>query len=241
MLLKPKDLFTVATIAIGFVVIPLAADGRLALASWMIIVGTVCDLADGAVARITRTANRFGAEFDTVGDLVIFSVAPSALIYFSLAPIDRVWAAVIGALPLIFGSIRLARFNVKRVEYPGYWMGLTRPGAAGVIVSWLNSSVYRGLDPLLPTALVVVTVSLLNVSMIPYIGHHKRQMTPLLRGIMAAILLGLVVTPWLGLFWDFTFALSIVYLLSPLWIPAEERGRIRTFLQGWRDEERALG
>ncbi len=234
-----KDLFTSATIVIGFLVVPVAATGRLHLASILILIGTACDLADGFVARLTGTANRFGAELDTIGDLIIFSVAPGALVYFALAPEDPYVAGAIGSLPVLFGSLRLARFNVHRIEFPGYWIGLTRPGVAAVVVSWLNTELFHRLVPypIVVTAVLVTVVSLLNMSFLPYVSHHKRSFGTTGKVVMGIVLLALVTTPFVGVFWELCFLISITYLISPMLVPRAKRSEIRAFVTQWRKEQ----
>lgn len=140
MFLKIKDIFTILTILCGFSVLYFCDMGRFETASLVILLGTFFDLCDGFYARLTKTGNKFGAEFDCIADLIIFSLAPSILLYFTFRDANLPLALGIGVMPLLFGCIRLARFNVKRIEYPGFWMGFPRPGTAFVIVTLLNTS-----------------------------------------------------------------------------------------------------
>jgi CDP-diacylglycerol---serine O-phosphatidyltransferase len=104
------------------------------IAALAILVSALFDSMDGAVARLTRTASDFGAEFDSLADLVSFGVAPAILMYcWALEPFGRYgWLACF--LYVICAALRLARFNVQSgdVEKKSF-QGLPSPGAAGTL------------------------------------------------------------------------------------------------------------
>ena len=235
--LKLKDVPTIITILLGFAVIPLAARGSIQLAGLAVILGGVSDMLDGAIARATKTQNKFGAELDLVSDLVIYSLASSVIVFFSLAPISVLLGYCLGVLPLLFGCLRLARFNVRKIEYPGYWVGLTRPGVAGLITAYFNSTIFVAYKPLVLTAAFVIVVSALNISLVPYIGHHKRQLSQWQLAVIALVSCGLVAAAALGHWWDGLLVVATLYLLSPLTIPHDDRVRLRKFIAAWKAED----
>ncbi len=238
MRLHLKDLCTIVTIGLGFAAVPLAADGRLQAAGLAIIVGTFFDLADGVVARVTHTQNRFGSELDLVADLVVYTFASSVVTFYALDPLSRPLAFVVGLLPLVFGCLRLARFNVRKIEYPGFWIGLTRPGVAGMLIAYFNSTLFTTYRSIPLSVVLVATVSVLNVSLIPYPGHHQRRWTIGLKLYAGFVVVAIVGAALLGHAWDAMLAFGVLYLLSPFYlISADERARLRAFIRDWKAEE----
>jgi len=72
----------------------------------------VFDGLDGRIARLTKTTSRFGEEFDSLADIVAFGVAPAMLFYFSVGIHYGKIGSLLSAIYVVFGAIRLARFNV---------------------------------------------------------------------------------------------------------------------------------
>jgi CDP-diacylglycerol--serine O-phosphatidyltransferase len=233
MFVKFKDYFTIATILLGFAVLLFSFEHKIQIASALMIAGAVFDLLDGVVARKTKTQNKFGAEFDCIADLVIYSMAPAIMTFFILYDYNKWYAIIVGSLPLLFGCLRLARFNVKRIEYPGYWIGLIRPASAFLIVSFLNTKLAT--NPIV-TGIYVLIVSVLNVTLIPYIGHHKRKINFATKIILILLVIGVITSAFVGYFWEALLAISILYLLSPLFIPKKEKTEIKKFIEEWKKE-----
>ena len=97
---------------LGFYAIISSSKGDFVTASWLIILAAVFDAFDGKVARATKSMSRFGVEFDSLADAISFGLAPSFLLY--QIHLNKMGPAglIISFFPLIFGTIRLARFNV---------------------------------------------------------------------------------------------------------------------------------
>lgn len=233
MLIKFKDYFTIMTILLGFAALLFSFEQKFRIASALIIVGAAFDLLDGVAARKTNTQNKFGAEFDCIADLVIYSMAPSIMIFFMLYPYNKWYALIIGSLPLLFGCLRLARFNVKRIEYPGYWIGLIRPASAFLIISFLNTRLAA--NPLITGAYIMI-VSVLNVTLTPYIGHHKRKINLTTKIILFILGMIVIASAFLGYFWELMLAASLLYLISPFFIPKKEKTKIKRFIDEWKKE-----
>ncbi len=105
------------------------------------MVAMLWDALDGRVARLTNTQSAFGAEYDSLSDLVSFGVAPALLVYeWSLSDLGRIgWLAAF--IYLTCAALRLARFNIQvGTADKRYFQGLPSPAAAGVIASmiWLK-------------------------------------------------------------------------------------------------------
>lgn len=234
MFLRFKDIFTIGTIVCGFLTLVLASIGNILLASLMILLGFLLDSFDGFYSRLTKTGNKFGAEFDRIADLIIYSMAPGILLFFVYKDYNIFLAALVGVLPLIFGSIRLARFNLKRIEYPGYWIGLPRPASALLIVGFVNSSIFLNFNLMVFGLFFVLILSIANVSLIPYIGHHKRTFSNLQKAALFTMVILFSVSMLFNFFWDYLFLLSLVYLISP-WtlVPKKDRKKIKIFIEKW--------
>jgi CDP-diacylglycerol--serine O-phosphatidyltransferase len=119
------------------------AAHALYYAAMLICFAMVADLLDGKIARMTGGDSAFGAEIDSLSDVVSFGVAPAVLVVV-LAQASPIWAE--GALHRIawifagayaaFAAMRLARYNVDKDTQPGErFSGLPSPAAAGAIIS----------------------------------------------------------------------------------------------------------
>ncbi len=234
MLLRLKDIFTIGTIVCGFLALALASE-NIFLASLMILFGFFLDAFDGFYSRLTKTANKFGAEFDRIADLIIYSVAPGILLFFVYKSYNVYLAVLVGSLPLIFGSIRLARFNLKRIEYPGYWIGFPRPASALAIVGFVNSHLFLNFNLMLSGLFFVLILSIANVSLIPYIGHHERKFSTLQKTILFGIVILLLVSIIFDFVWDCLFLLGLIYLISPwILVSRKDRNKTKIFIDKWR-------
>ncbi len=166
------NLFTTAALFSGFYAVLAAMNGQFEHASIAIFLAMVLDGLDGRVARLTDTQTAFGAEYDSLSDMVAFGLAPSLVIYvWSLQALGKLgWLAA-----FIFtaaAALRLARFNTQ-VEHldKRYFQGLPSPSAAAILASSVWVAVDYGIEgpdvSLLATILTFVT-GLLMVSNIRY-------------------------------------------------------------------------
>lgn len=167
--LLPNLLTTIALFA-GFYSVVAAMKGLFETAAIAIFVAMIADGLDGRVARLTNTQSAFGAQYDSLSDLVAFGVAPALVAYsWSLMSLGK-----LGWLAAFFytagTTLRLARFNTQ-VPDKRYFQGLPCPAAAGLVASivWTATTYgIEGLDLSAPMALITVTVALLMVSTIRY-------------------------------------------------------------------------
>ncbi len=166
------NFFTVGNMFTGFMsVIFTIRDQDLKAAAWMIVLGAFLDAMDGKVARITNTSSKFGVEYDSLADVVTFGFAPSLLIYSFFFYQWHFVGIFISFFPLLFGSIRLARFNVQLSGFSkDFFNGLPTPAAAVSFASYILFKYEYFPEPELPKIILILTflVSVLMVSNIRY-------------------------------------------------------------------------
>ncbi len=146
--LLPSVLTTFGMFA-GFYSIISSINGDFTIAAISIMIAMMWDTLDGRVARLTNTQSAFGAEYDSLADLVSFGLAPALLVYeWSLYELGRFgWLAAF--VYLACAALRLARFNTQvGTADKRYFQGLPSPAAAGVIASmiWLKIWTFASFD-----------------------------------------------------------------------------------------------
>jgi len=115
-----------------------ASKGNFVLASWLILLALVFDGLDGRIARMTNTTSQFGVEFDSLADIISFGIAPAMLLYFFIGNEFGRFGILVSALYVIFGAIRLARFNISTAKTdPNVFIGLPIPTAAIFVSMWI--------------------------------------------------------------------------------------------------------
>jgi CDP-diacylglycerol---serine O-phosphatidyltransferase len=130
------NLMTTGNLFCGFYAIIHSINGDYIKAAYWICAASVFDFLDGRLARLTRATSKFGAEYDSLSDLVSFCVAPAIMLYlWALQPFGRIgWLG--SFLFVTCGALRLARFNVQaNVVEKNYFQGLPTPMAAGIVAS----------------------------------------------------------------------------------------------------------
>jgi CDP-diacylglycerol--serine O-phosphatidyltransferase len=130
------NLMTTGNLFCGFFAVIQSIKGNFLYAAYAIVVAAVFDQLDGRLARLTRSTSKFGAEYDSLCDLVSFGMAPGVLLFlWALSPFGRLgWVACF--LFVTCGALRLARFNVQAgVVEKNYFQGLPIPMAAGIVAS----------------------------------------------------------------------------------------------------------
>ncbi len=136
------NLFTTAALFAGFYAIVAGMDGRFEAAAAAIFVAMVLDGADGRIARMTNTQSAFGAEYDSLSDVICFGLAPGLIVYeWALSGMGK-----FGWLAAFFftaaAALRLARFNTQiGIADKRYFQGLPCPpaGAAVAGLVWFAS------------------------------------------------------------------------------------------------------
>lgn len=132
------NLFTTAALFAGFYSIVQAMNGRFDQSAIAIFVAMVLDGLDGRVARLTKTQSAFGAEYDSLADMVSFGAAPALVVYeWALLSLGK--AGWIAAFVYCAGAaLRLARFNTNlEVADKRYFQGMPSPAAAALVAGFV--------------------------------------------------------------------------------------------------------
>jgi CDP-diacylglycerol--serine O-phosphatidyltransferase len=132
------NLFTTAALFAGFYAIVMAMNKVYDNAAVAIFIAMILDALDGRVARLTRTQSAFGAEYDSLSDMVCFGAAPALIMYeWALKGLGRFgWIAAF--VYCAGAALRLARFNTNiEVVDKRFFQGLPSPAAAALIAGFL--------------------------------------------------------------------------------------------------------
>jgi len=132
------NLFTTGALFAGFYAIVQAMNGKFESAAVAVFIAMVLDGLDGRVARMTRTQSEFGAEYDSLSDMVSFGVAPSLLMYeWAFRDLGKIgWFAAF--IYCAGTALRLARFNTNHeVIDKRFFQGLPSPAAAALVAGFI--------------------------------------------------------------------------------------------------------
>jgi CDP-diacylglycerol--serine O-phosphatidyltransferase len=122
----------------GFYAIVMAMNQRFDHACWAVFIAMILDALDGRIARLTNTQSEFGAQYDSLSDMVSFGAAPALVIYeWSLRGLGKLgWIAAF--IYCAGAALRLARFNANiEVVDKRYFQGLPSPAAAALVVGFI--------------------------------------------------------------------------------------------------------
>jgi CDP-diacylglycerol---serine O-phosphatidyltransferase len=166
------NLFTTGALFFGFYAIVASMNGHFENAAIAIFISMILDGLDGRVARLTNTQSDFGAEYDSLADMVSFGVAP-ALVAFTWALQDLGKVGWVAAFVYVAGAaLRLARFNTQLdTADKNYFTGLASPAAAAIVAGtvWAFSEMgATGQDVAWIMALLVPFAGILMVSNFQY-------------------------------------------------------------------------
>jgi CDP-diacylglycerol--serine O-phosphatidyltransferase len=228
-----KDLFTLVNLLSGVAAVAFAVQGEVRDAGYAVLVGFLLgDIVDGTVARLTQTANRFGAEFDSIADHFVHVCVPGLVLYVVYQRGDHAALGLAALAALIVGAtIRHARFAAARFHFPLCWCGLPRTISGFAALSFPLSTLFARTSQGYVVGLVVVVVlSALNLAPIPYMTHRgERSMQPYVKVLVIAFLLSAPVA----------FAVARRYTFDVFFL-----GMMTFALAGWfpvqRDERRAF-
>jgi CDP-diacylglycerol--serine O-phosphatidyltransferase len=213
--------FTLGNLFFGFWAIVSAFNGNFRWAGWFIVFAGILDMLDGRVARLSNTGTRFGAELDSLVDVISFGVAPALLIYFlDFAGAGR-FAWILCYIYVTAVALRLARYNVLSAGKPAtaWFTGLPSPSAGMTLAvyypfsqtEWYRASLaYLNLERqglvVLMLLLALLMVSNVKYPKLPPIGLRS------LRGLFGLavhllILIGAIFAPEY-----FLFPLGLFYM-----------------------------
>ncbi|OGT44546.1 MAG: CDP-diacylglycerol--serine O-phosphatidyltransferase [Gammaproteobacteria bacterium RIFCSPHIGHO2_12_FULL_37_34] len=209
------NLLTTAALFAGFYSIVAAMKGHFEAAAIAIFVGMIADGLDGRVARLTNTQTAFGAQYDSLSDMVAFGIAPALVIYsWSLSYLGKLgWLAAF--LYTAATALRLARFNVQITDKT-YFQGLPCPSAAGVIASiiWMGASFQaQGSLFAVPISAFIIVIAALMVSTIRYYSFKHvdfKGRVPFITVVIAVFIIAAVALepP------EMLFSLFLIYIIS---------------------------
>jgi CDP-diacylglycerol--serine O-phosphatidyltransferase len=210
------SLFTVLNMFCGLLSIVYTWQQDYVLGAWFIILAALFDSLDGLMARVTRSASDFGIEFDSLSDVISFGAAPAVLVFAVHLNTLAGLGVILSSLLMIFGALRLARFNVQIIGYDKeYFTGLPIPSSAITVASFvlmfydntlgLNNLARNFLAPM------VVVLSLLMVTRIKYdalpeftrrgIRRHPWRFMAFMAGVAAiTVTRGTAIFPFFVLF-----------------------------------------
>ena len=220
------NLFTTGCLFSGFYAILAAIKGDFEAASIAIFVAMIMDGLDGRVARLTNTQSAFGAEYDSLSDMVAFGVAPALVMYlWALSGMGKLgWLAAF--IYTACAALRLARFNTQiGIADKRFFQGLPSPSAAAILASavWLAVDHELAGDDLSWIAAAVTALSgLLMVSNLRFHSFKEidfRGRVPFIAAVSLMLVFGVIFFhPPLVLFLGFLAyavsgpALTLVYL-----------------------------
>jgi len=188
------NLLTTGALFAGFFAIVQAMDGRYEQAAIAILVAMILDGLDGRVARLTNTQSAFGAEYDSLSDMVSFGVAPALVMYsFALKDMGKLgWIAAF--VYCAAAALRLARFNTMlAVQDKRWFMGLPSPAAAALVAGfvWLTVDNRFGGDEMRWLAWLVTAFA--GISMVTNVAFYSGKDFNLKRSVpfVAIVLIAL--------------------------------------------------
>lgn len=196
---------------------------RYVFSCWLILAAAVLDLLDGLVARLTHTESLFGAQLDSLADVIAFGVAPAVLIYTRMSNMENRHIAEGTAMFFaVCGALRLARFNVQktRVEKKSF-TGLPIPGAAGMVVSsflffqridpeWDKKFVLNFL-PVMMVGLAFLMVSTISYPSFKQLKLERRKSFDVLPLVILIVAVGIIMKEFVE---AMVFAGFMIYVLG---------------------------
>lgn len=211
------NLFTICSIFAGLFSIVSSFKGNHEIAAMAIVFSMIMDSLDGKVARLTNTMTQFGAQFDSMADMVSFAVAPAILVYtwnlFALGKFG--WIAIF--IYTVAVALRLARFNTQPEHYgKRYFQGIPCPAGAAIITSlvWVGIDLnLTGKAITIATAVATITAGVLMVSNIRYRSFKDadfKNNVPFVVMLIVALVIALISIDPPKLF----FALFVGYAIS---------------------------
>jgi CDP-diacylglycerol--serine O-phosphatidyltransferase len=172
------NIITTAALFAGFYAVVAALKGSFEPAAVWIFIAMILDGADGRIARLTNSTSAFGAQYDSIADMVSFGIAPALVVYsWSLTHLGKPgWIAAFIFTAAV--ALRLARFNTQlEVADKRFFTGLPSPAGAGVLASmvWFSHHLEIHLTPQLNilVALITVLVGILMVSELRYFSFKQ--------------------------------------------------------------------
>lgn len=226
------NLLTTASLFAAFYSLVASMKGQYEAAVVAMFIGMIADGLDGRIARLTNTQSEFGAQYDSLSDMVTFGVAPSLLLYnLMLNQLGKVgWLVAFVYTAAV--ALRLARFNTQlETADKRYFQGLPCPPAAAVIASfaWIcYQNEWQHVFIAILTAILALAASALMVSNLRYYSFKEvdvKGKVPFLYVLVMIILfVAIAANPAIVLFVGFSiYALSGPILTLITWSRARKQ------------------
>ncbi|GGD08221.1 CDP-diacylglycerol--serine O-phosphatidyltransferase [Halopseudomonas salina] len=218
------NLFTTAALFSGFYAIVSAMDGNFANASIAIFVAMVLDGLDGRVARMTNTQSAFGAEFDSLSDMVAFGVAPALVVFsWSLSDLGKVgW--IFAFIYVAGAALRLARFNTHvGDEDKRFFTGLASPSGAGFVAGMVWALSDFGIDGGDISFLVGLLTALAGLMMVSNVRYYSfkdfdlKGRVPFFVILLVVLVFAIISTDPSRILWFIFIAYSLSGPAQALW------------------------
>ncbi|RFC61931.1 phosphatidylcholine/phosphatidylserine synthase [Fulvimarina endophytica] len=220
------NLVTILAICAGMTGVRLAFEGRYELAVGMILGAAVLDGIDGRIARFLKGQSRFGAEMDSLADIVNFGLAPGLILYSYILADAGAFGWICALLYTSGCALRLARFNTmlddpNRPKWHGaFFVGVPAPAGAGLALLPMYVG-FLGPDLGVPeftagvSAIYLVFVGLLMSSRIPtWSGKGAGLRIPRTYAIPVILALVLYIATLISFFWATLTVTALVYFCS---------------------------
>lgn len=171
------NLFTTASLFAAFYSIVASFKAQYDVAVIAIFIGMIADGLDGRIARLTNTQSDFGAQYDSLSDMVTFGVAPALLLYsWNLNQLGKIgW--LVAFIYTAAVALRLARFNTQvETADKRYFQGLACPPGAAIVSSfaWFcHQHHYQNLMISIITGVIAVLTAVLMVSNVRYYSFKE--------------------------------------------------------------------
>jgi len=211
------NLLTTAGLFAGFYAIVAAMKGSFEVAAIAIFVAMIMDGLDGRVARLTGTESEFGAQYDSLSDMVCFGITPALVIYsWGLRYLGK-FGWLVAFFYAAATALRLARFNTQLGDSDKrYFVGLSCTAAAGVIAGMVWVGTDFGIPGTRISELVAVVSLLVASLMVSNVRYHSFKQLDFKQHVpFVAVLLVLLI--YLLIAWDppkVLFGLFFMYALS---------------------------
>ena len=214
--LLPNLMTTIALFA-GFYAVIAGMQGHFEAGAIAIFVAMIFDGLDGRVARMTNSSSAFGAEYDSLADMVSFGLAPALLLYqWALQDFDKLgW--IVAFIYTAAAALRLARFNTQvGVSDKRYFQGLPSPAAAALLAGlvWMveTNDLNTGLEPLVALILTLFSGLMMvsNVRFSSFKELNLKDKVPFVTLLIVVLVLVIItIKPAL-----FLFLIFIAYAIS---------------------------
>jgi len=168
------NLFTSASLFCGFYSMIASFKEHFVPASIAVLVSVIFDGLDGRVARLTNTTSKFGAEYDSLADVIAFGVAPALLAYSWSLSIYGKWGWIVAFLFVLCGALRLARYNIQiGIIESKVFNGLPIPAAASVIATMVIFFDYVGAEGKFHNLFIMVFVIIISLLMVSSVKYYS--------------------------------------------------------------------